>query len=220
MQTLPAAWRSALGSRLSDADIRKLDEFVFVERAQAQVFPPDEDVFAALRLTPPDQVRAVILGQDPYYRPGQASGLAFSVRAGVERPRSLINIVKELETDLGHPVPADATLEPWARNGVLLLNTSLTVREGLPNSHRRQWKGFTAAIVAMLAERPVPVAFLLWGEHAKAAGQKIDRSRHIVVKSAHPSPLSAKGFIGSAPFRRANSELTSRGLPPIDWDLV
>jgi uracil-DNA glycosylase len=220
MQTLPAAWRSALGSRLSDADMGKLDEFVFVERAQAQVFPPDEDVFAALRLTPPDQVRAVILGQDPYYRPGQASGLAFSVRAGIERPRSLVNIVKELETDLGHPVPADATLEPWARHGVLLLNTALTVREGLPNSHRRQWKSFTAAIVAMLADRRDPLAFLLWGEDAKAAGQKIDRSRHIVVKSAHPSPLSAKGFTGSAPFRRANSELTNRGLPPIDWDLI
>jgi uracil-DNA glycosylase len=226
MQTLPAEWRSALGHRLSDADIKKLDEFVFVERVEAklvdkEVFPPDEDVFAALRLTPPDQVRAVILGQDPYYRPGQASGLAFSVRAGVDRPRSLVNIVKELETDLGHPVPANATLEPWARNGVLLLNTALTVREGLPDkSHQRQWKAFTAAIVAMLAERPAPLAFLLWGEHAKAAGQKIDRSRHIVVKSAHPSPLSAKGFMGSAPFRRANAELTNRGLPPIDWDLV
>ena len=220
MQTLPAEWRSALGRRLSDGDIEKLDEFVSAERARAAVFPPDEDVFAALRLTPPDQVRAVILGQDPYYRPGQASGLAFSVRAGVDRPRSLANIVKELETDLGHPIPADATLEPWARHGVLLLNTALTVREGVGNSHSRQWKGFTAAIVAMLAERPVPVVFLLWGESAKAAGQKIDRSRHIVVKSAHPSPLSAKGFVGSHPFRRANAELANRGLPPIDWDLA
>jgi len=222
MLTLPAEWRSALGSRLSDADIKKLDDFVFSERAQAeaQVFPPDEDIFAALRLTPPDQVRAVILGQDPYYRPGQASGLAFSVRAGVDRPRSLVNIIKELETDLGHPVPAEATLEPWARHRVLLLNTALTVREGLPNSHRRQWKAFTAAIVAMLAERPTPVVFLLWGEHAKAAGQKIDRSRHIVIKSAHPSPLSARGFIGSHPFRRANAEVANRGLPPIDWELA
>ena len=220
MQTLPAEWRSALSSQLSGADINKLDEFVFVERAQATVFPPDEDVFAALRLTPPDQVRSVILGQDPYYRPGQASGLAFSVRAGVDRPRSLVNIIKELETDLGHPVSADATLEPWARNGVLLLNTALTVREGKPNSHRREWKAFTAAIVAVLAERPTPIVFLLWGEPAKAAGQKIDRTRHIVVKSAHPSPLSAKGFIGSAPFRRANAELANRGLPPIDWDLA
>ena len=220
IETLPAEWRSALGSRLSDADLRKLDEFVFIERAMATVFPPDEDVFAALRLTPPDQVRAVILGQDPYYRPGQASGLAFSVRAGVDRPRSLVNIVKELETDLGHPVPAEATLEPWARHGVLLLNTALTVREGKPNSHRGQWKGFTAAIVTMLAERPTPVAFLLWGEPAKAAGQKIDRSRHIVVKSAHPSPLSAKGFVGTAPFRRVNAELAKRDLPPIDWELA
>ncbi len=220
MQTLRAEWRSALGSRLSDADIEKLDEFVFVERAQATIFPPDEDVFAALRLTPPDQVRAVILGQDPYYRPGQASGLAFSVRAGVDRPRSLVNIVKELENDLGHPVPADATLEPWARNGVLLLNTALTVREGVANSHRHQWKAFTAAIVAMLADRPGPVVFLLWGEPAKAAGQKIDRSRHIVIKSAHPSPLSARGFTGSAPFRKTNLELAKRGLPPIDWDLA
>jgi uracil-DNA glycosylase len=187
-------WPPAVGRRYQ----RSSTSSCSWSEAQATVFPPDEDVFAALRLTPPDQVRAVILGQDPYYRPGQASGLAFSVRAGVDRPRSLVNIIKELETDLGHPVPAEATLEPWARHGVLLLNTALTVREGLPNSHRRQWKAFTAAIVAMLAERPVPLAFLLWGEPAKAAGQKIDRTRHIVVKSAHPSPLSAKGFIGSA----------------------
>jgi uracil-DNA glycosylase len=220
IETLPAEWRSAIGRRLSDADLTKLDEFVFVERAQYQVFPPDADVFAALRLTPPDQVRAVILGQDPYYRPGQADGLAFSVRSGVDRPRSLVNIVKELETDLGHPMPAEATLEPWARHGVLLLNTALTVREGAGASHSRQWKAFTTAIVAMLAERPVPLVFLLWGEHAKAAGQKIDRSRHIVVKSAHPSPLSARGFTGSAPFRRANDELAKRSLPPIDWDLT
>jgi uracil-DNA glycosylase len=224
IETLPAEWRSALGRRLSDADIKKLDEFVFVERVEAkqaglEVFPPDEDIFAALRLTPPDQVRAVILGQDPYYRPGQASGLAFSVRAGVDRPPSLVNIIKELEKDLGHPVPAEATLEPWAQHGVLLLNTALTVREGLPNSHRRQWKTFTAAIIAMLAERPVPLAFLLWGEHAKVAGQKIDRSRHIVVKSAHPSPLSAKGFVDSHPFRKTNAELAKRGLQPIDWEL-
>ncbi len=219
MQTLPAEWRSALGSRLSDADLEKLDEFVMGERAVAQVFPPDEDVFAALRLTPPDEVRAVILGQDPYYRAGQASGLAFSVCAGVDRPRSLVNILKELETDLGHPIPADATLEPWARHGVLLLNTALTVREGKPNSHRREWKGFTAAMLATLADRPTPLAFLLWGEPAKVAGQKIDRTRHIIVKSAHPSPLSAKGFIGSAPFRRTNAELAKRGLPTIDWEL-
>jgi uracil-DNA glycosylase len=163
----------------------------------------------------------VILGQDPYYRPGQASGLAFSVKAGVPRPPSLVNIVKELEVDLGHAVPADATLEPWARHGVLLLNTALTVREGKPNSHRKEWKAFTAAIIAMLAARPDPIVFLLWGEPAKAAGQKIDRTRHIVVKSAHPSPLSnARGFTGSAPFRRANAELEKRGLPPIDWELA
>ena len=220
MQTLPAEWRAALGPRLSDADIKKLDEFVFVERAQYTIFPPDEDIFAALAFTPPDEVRAVILGQDPYYRPGQASGLAFSVREGVTRPRSLVNVIAELEHDLGHPVPAEATLEPWARHGVLLLNTALTVREGVPNSHRGKWKPFTSAIIAMLAERPVPVVFLLWGEEAKSAGQKIDRVKHIVVKSAHPSPLSAKGFTGSAPFRRANAELVKRGMPPIDWDLV
>ena len=220
MQTLPAEWRAALGPRLSDADIKKLDEFVFVERAQYTVFPPDEDVFAALAFTPPDEVRAVILGQDPYYRPGQASGLAFSVREGVARPRSLVNVIAELEHDLGHAVPAEATLEPWARHGVLLLNTALTVREGAPNSHRGKWKAFTSSIIAMLAERPVPIVFLLWGEEAKSAGQKIDRTKHIVVKSAHPSPLSAKGFTGSAPFRRANSELVKRGMPPIDWDLA
>ena len=126
---IPDDWRAALASRLTDAEIEKLDAFVFTERAQAQVFPADDEVFAALELTPLAEVRAVILGQDPYYRPGQAGGLAFSVRAGVPRPRSLVNIVAELEADLGHAVPAEATLEPWARHGVLLLNTSLTVRE-------------------------------------------------------------------------------------------
>ena len=220
MKPIPAEWRSALGARLTDAELGKLDEFVFVERAQGQVFPPDEDVYAALELTPPNEVRAVILGQDPYYRAGQASGLAFSVREGVARPPSLVNIIKELESDLGHAVPSEATLEPWARNGVLLLNTALTVREGKPNSHRREWKNFTAAIISMLAARPTPVVFLLWGEPAKAAGQKIDRERHIVVKSAHPSPLSAKGFLGSKPFRRANAELVKRGMDPIDWNLA
>jgi uracil-DNA glycosylase len=220
MQTLPADWRTALGQRLPDTEIRKLDEFVAAERAQGAVVPPEEDVFAALELTPPEAVRAVILGQDPYYRPGQASGLAFSVREGVARPRSLVNIVAELESDLGHAVSAEATLEPWARNGVLLLNTALTVREGIANSHVKQWKPFTAAIIEVLAARATPIVFLLWGEHAKAAGQKIDRGRHIVVKSAHPSPLSAKGFTGSAPFRRANVELAKRNLPPIDWDLA
>lgn len=220
IQTLPEDWQAALAPRLTDADLEKLDEFVFVERAQHEIFPLDEDVFAALRLTPLSEVKAVILGQDPYYRPGQAVGLAFSVRAGVARPPSLVNIFKELATDLGHAVPDGATLEPWARHGVLLLNTALTVREGQPNSHRKQWKAFTAAIIGLLAARPDPVVFLLWGEPAKAAGQKIDRSRHIVVKSAHPSPLSAKGFIGSGPFRRANAELAKRGLPPIDWDLA
>ena len=220
IQSLPNDWRSALGDRVTDADLKKLDEFVFVERAQHAVFPPDEEIFAALELTPVREVKAVILGQDPYYRVGQAQGLAFSVRAGVPRPPSLVNIFKELETDLGHAVPPDATLEPWGRHGVLLLNTALTVQEGKPNSHRKQWKTFTAAIVALLAARPDPVVFLLWGEPATAAGQKIDRTRHIVVKSAHPSPLSARGFIGSGPFRRANSELAKRGLPPIEWELA
>jgi uracil-DNA glycosylase len=220
MHSLPEEWRAALAPRITAADIAKLEEFVFVERAQAEVFPPDDEIFAALGLTPPDAVRAVILGQDPYYRPGQACGLAFSVREGVARPRSLVNIVAELEKDLGHPVPAAATLEPWGHHGVLLLNTALTVRDGKPDSHRNQWKAFTAAVVAFLAARPTPIVFLLWGEHAKAAGQKIDRTRHIVVKSAHPSPLSAKGFIDSHPFRRANDELAKRGLPPIDWELA
>ena len=220
MQSIPEEWRAFLAARVTAADVAGLEEFVFTERAQATVFPPDPEVFAALELTPPGEVRAVILGQDPYYRPGQATGLAFSVPAGVPRPRSLVNIVEELQTDLCHPIPPEATLEAWARHGVLLLNTALTVREGKPNSHRKQWKAFTAAIVAQLAARPDPIVFLLWGEAAKAAGQKIDRARHVVVKSAHPSPLSAVGFKGTAPFRRANAELAKRGLPPIDWELA
>jgi uracil-DNA glycosylase len=219
-ETLPDEWRTFLAPRVSGSDIQALDDFIASERAAYEIYPPHGEVFAALAMTPPDEVRAVILGQDPYYRPDQAVGLAFSVRADVPRPRSLVNVIKELESDLGHAVPEEATLEPWAHHGVLLLNTALTVREGKPGSHAKQWKAFTAAIVALLAARPDPIVFLLWGEPAKAAGQKIDRAKHIVVKSAHPSPLSARGFTGSAPFRRANAELAKRGLPPIDWEIA
>ncbi len=171
----------------------------------------------------------MILGQDPYHRPGQAHGLAFSVPPGAPRPPSLRTILRELETDLGRAMPEGASLEPWARRGVLLLNTVLTVRRGCPGSHaHRGWEGLTGAIVAAVAAKPEPIVFLLWGAQAQEQARRsgIDASHHIVVASTHPSPRSARRashsarpFAGSAPFRRANEELEERGRPTIEWDL-
>lgn len=193
------------------------------ERAIANndVYPDDEQVFAALQLTPFASIRAVILGQDPYHRPGQAHGLAFSVSPGVSQPPSLRNIIAELERDLGNTAPAGGSLVPWAQHGVLLLNTALTVRRGAPGSHRHTaWEEVTDEIIKAVAAKPDPIVILLWGNPARAKRALINPDRHIVLHSSHPSPLSARrGFIGSSPFRRSNEELAQRGLAPINWDL-
>lgn len=185
------------------------------------VYPSKENLFSALKLTPYHQVKAVILGQDPYHGAGQAHGLSFSVMPGVRIPPSLLNIYKELHGDLGLPIPKHGYLVHWAEQGVLLLNNVLTVREGQPNSHQGLgWQKFTDAVIRALNERSEPMVFMLWGSHAQKKGAFINRDKHLVLESTHPSPLAAhRGFLGSRPFSKANDFLTSKGIQPIDWTI-
>lgn len=223
---IPDAWAGALAATVAAPAIARLNAFLAAEEAAGvEVFPPRADRFRALALTPPDAVRAVILGQDPYHGPGQAHGLSFSVRPGVRPPPSLVNIFKELAADLDLARPAHGFLEHWARQGVLLLNTALTVRSGAAGSHRlRGWEVFTDAVIAHVGANEAPVAFLLWGAHAQQKAPLIEAAgagRHLILRSAHPSPLSARhGFLGSRPFSRTNAFLECHGRPPIDWSLL
>lgn len=223
---LHPSWRACLGEEFAAPYMTELRAFLRDELASGYaIFPPPAQWFAALDATPLDQVRVVILGQDPYHGEGQAHGLAFSVAHGVRPPPSLVNIFKELEADLGEkakpPYPLHGNLASWARQGVLLLNTALSVRLGLPGSHAgRGWERFTDAVIACVAERTEPTVFILWGRHAQAKAGFVDRSRHCVIASAHPSPLSARtGFFGSKPFSRANDFLVAHGRGAIDWVL-
>ena len=199
------------------------DLFRKVDRAyeETTVFPPREDLFSAFLLTPPEQVRVVILGQDPYHEPGQAHGLAFSVRAGVKLPPSLRNIFTERQTDVGVPPSESGDLTHWAKQGVLLLNTVLTVEEGRANSHKDYgWQAFTDAVTASLQSLPQPIAFILWGAQAQKKAASAARSPYprLVVESPHPSPLSSyRGFFGSRPFSRVNDFLEQNGERPIEW---
>jgi uracil-DNA glycosylase len=219
-ERLPADWQAVLAGELSQPYFRRLEEFVAAERQAHTVFPPEEDLFTAFRLAPYERVKVVLLGQDPYHGEGQAHGLAFSVRPGVKPPPSLANIFKELRDDLGCPVPDNGSLVPWAEQGVLLLNAGLTVRAHAAGSHANHgWETFTDAVIRALSARPQPVVFLLWGAYAQKKGQLIDPGRHRVLTAAHPSPLSAKKFLGSRPFSRANQALRELGQAPIDWQL-
>lgn len=215
-------WNPLLRDQFDQPYWRELQTFVDVEREHHTVYPPSDDVFAALHLTPYADTRVVILGQDPYHGPRQAHGLCFSVRPGVRIPPSLANIHKELHDDLGLPIPDHGNLEAWARCGVLLLNTTLTVREGQAASHQKHgWETFTDRIIEVVSEKPEPVVFVLWGNSARRKRAKIDTTLHIVIESAHPSPLSAhNGFFGSKPFSRANAALVAAGREPIDWSLT
>ncbi|HEX7745190.1 MAG TPA: uracil-DNA glycosylase [Micromonosporaceae bacterium] len=217
---LPPAWRTVLGPHLDSAGTAALGAFVAAEYAHQTIYPPLDDLFAAYWLCPPEECRVLILGQDPYHRAGQAHGLSFSVRSGVPAPPSLRNVFRELADDLGAPVPAGADLTGWARQGVLLLNAVLTVREGQANSHAGQgWEAFTDATIRALDARPTRVVFLLWGAYARRKRDLVANPAHLVLEAAHPSPLSRHGFRGSRPFSAANKALTEAGLPPIDWDL-
>ncbi len=215
-------WNPLLRDQFDQPYWTELQSFVADERRHHAVYPPPDDVFAALHLTPYADTRVVILGQDPYHGPRQAHGLCFSVRPGVRIPPSLANIHKELHDDLGLPIPDHGSLEAWARHGVLLLNATLTVRAGEAASHQKHgWETFTDHIIEVVNDKPERVVFLLWGNSARRKRTLIDTTRHIVIESAHPSPLSAhNGFFGSRPFSRANAALVAAGREPIDWNLT
>jgi uracil-DNA glycosylase len=214
-------WNPVLRGELAKPYWTELQQFVATERGRATVYPATDEVFAALHLTPFAEVKAVILGQDPYHGPNQAHGLCFSVRPGVPPPPSLQNIFKELEADLGLPPPRHGCLESWARQGVLLLNASLTVRAGKAASHQgKGWETCTDEVLKAVNTKPERVVFILWGASARRKKALIDTSRHVVIESPHPSPLSASsGFFGSRPFSRANAALVEAGRTPIDWSL-
>ena len=217
------AWRPLLAEELKKPYFAALAERVDVAYGTQTVFPPREDLFNAFALTPPEAVRVVILGQDPYHEPGQAHGLAFSVRRGVKLPPSLRNIYQELESDLGISPAKDGDLSAWTRQGVLLLNTVLTVESGKANSHKSfGWQRFTDAVLAACAALPQPVAFVLWGGQAQKKAPLLEggAAPRLILQSAHPSPLSSyRGFFGSRPFSRINAFLCENGEAEIDWQI-
>ena len=215
-------WLAALQGEFAQPYMQQLRDFLQAEKAAGKVvFPPGALIFNALNSTPLDKVRVVIIGQDPYHGPGQAHGLSFSVPPGVRTPPSLQNIFKEINRDLGLPIPQHGCLHSWAERGVLLLNAVLTVEQGQAGSHaRRGWERFTSRVIELVNERCEHCVFLLWGSYAQRKGEQIDRTRHCVLTSVHPSPLSAhRGFIGNGHFSAANDYLVSNGLAPIDWSL-
>ena len=219
---LEPSWKSRVGDYLARPEMQALAQFLREEKARGKrIYPPGPQIFAALDATPFDQVKVVILGQDPYHGPGQAHGLCFSVPPSVDVPPSLLNIFKEIERDLGIPRPQNGYLMPWAQQGVLLLNAVLTVEAGQAGSHQgKGWEGFTDHIVETLDRERDGLVFLLWGSYAQAKGRIIDARRHCVLRAPHPSPLSAhRGFIGCGHFGAANRWLAGRGLAPIDWAL-
>lgn len=214
-------WAELLNPELKKDYYRKLRRFLIQEYRTRQIFPGMYDIFNALHYTSYEATKVVILGQDPYHGPGQAHGLSFSVLPGVDPPPSLINIFKELHDDLGCRIPNNGCLKPWADQGVLLLNTVLTVRAHQANSHRGQgWEIFTDRIIELLNARQKPMAFILWGTPARRKKAMITNPKHYIVESPHPSPLSAnRGFFGSRPFSRVNAFLKSVGQTPIDWQI-
>jgi uracil-DNA glycosylase len=219
---LEPSWKDRIGEYLARPDMRALSDFLRSEKQAGKViYPPGPEIFAAFDHTSFDAVRVVILGQDPYHGPNQAHGLCFSVRPGERTPPSLQNIYKEIQRDLGLRAPDHGCLTPWADRGVLLLNATLTVQQATAGSHQgKGWEGFTDAAIDALNREREGLVFMLWGSYAQKKGQLIDGSRHCILRSVHPSPLSAhRGFIGCGHFSAANQYLESRGEPPIDWSL-
>lgn len=219
IEKLPKCWSRQLNDELQAPYFQDLATFVEKERKEHSVYPPVGDVFAAFQLTLFDKTRVLLLGQDPYHGEGQAHGLCFSVKEGVKLPPSLKNIFKELHADLGCEIPGHGNLSSWAKQGVLMLNTVLTVRASEANSHRKRgWETFTDEVIRRVNAKSSPVVFVLWGKPAQKKLELIDTDRHHVIQSAHPSPLSAKtGFFDSRPFSKVNHALESTGQPPIDW---
>lgn len=213
------SWEKILEKEFNQEYFEKLTEFVKKEYSNETVYPLGKNIFRAFELCPFDQVKVVIIGQDPYHGPGQANGLCFSVNNGVQLPPSLQNIYKELASDLGVSAPQTGELENWSRQGVLLLNATLTVRANQAGSHQKKgWEQFTDAVIKTISDQKENVVFILWGKYAQDKGKVIDRTKHFVITSAHPSPLSAyNGFFGSKPFSKTNDFLLKNLIKPIDW---
>ncbi|WP_172371265.1 uracil-DNA glycosylase [Sporosarcina jiandibaonis] len=212
-------WDDALHVEFTKPYYAKLRQFLNKEYADETIYPQQDDLWTAFKLTPFNDVKAVILGQDPYHGPGQAHGLSFSVKPGVKIPPSLRNMFKELAEDIGCPIPKDGTLTGWAKQGVLMMNTVLTVREGKAHSHRNKgWELFTDEVIRKLSDREKPIVFILWGRPAQEKKKLIDVSKHAIIESFHPSPLSAsRGFLGSKPYSKVNAVLKSWNEEPINW---
>jgi len=213
------AWKTRLVDEFTKPYFQQLADFVKQEYQTQQVFPPGKEIFKAFDACSFDAIKVVVIGQDPYHGPGQANGLCFSVRDGVRMPPSLVNIFKEIKQDLGKPIPLSGDLERWARQGVLLLNATLTVRAATAGSHQNKgWETFTDAVIRKISDEKEHVVFMLWGAYAQKKGEVIDRSKHLVLMSAHPSPFSAdRGFFGNKHFSKANEYLKSNGVAEIDW---
>lgn len=214
-------WKSVLKNEFANEYMQKLRDFLIEEKKTKIIYPPSSDIFAAFNSTPFDRVKVVILGQDPYHGPNQAHGLCFSVQHGVRPPPSLVNIYKELNSDLHITPPKHGYLQAWAEQGVLLLNAVLTVEKNKAASHQNKgWELFTDAAIRELNEKRKNLVFILWGSYAQQKGKFIDRDKHFVIESTHPSPFSAhRGFLGSKPFSKTNEYLKSKGLEPIHWEL-
>lgn len=219
---LPSSWQAALAEEFDKTYFQKLQMFVDEERKNHTIFPPEKDVFSAFELTPYDQVNVLLLGQDPYHDDNQAHGLCFSVRPGIKAPPSLVNMYKELKDDVGFTIPNHGYLVDWAKQGMLMINAVLTVRAHTPNSHKdKGWEKFTDAVIGKVNDKPDPVVFVLWGGYAQKKEKLIDGNKHIVIKCAHPSPLSARsGFFGSKVFSKINQALSSIGKKEINWHLA
>ncbi len=221
MSAITNDWLDAIGGEFRKDYYRKLYQFVKDEYSNYVIYPNSEDIFNAFHFTPLSRVKVVILGQDPYHEPGQAHGLCFSVQPGVKVPPSLVNIYKELKDDLGCEIPNNGYLKKWADQGVLMLNTVLTVRAHLANSHQKKgWEQFTDAVIHAVNEQDRPIVFILWGRPAQAKRPMLTNPKHLVLEAPHPSPLSAsRGFFGSRPFSKTNQFLKDNGVEPIDWQI-
>lgn len=217
---IDASWKEFLKNEFESANFQQLKHFLIEEKKHHTIFPPGNQIFAAFNRTPLEKVKVVIIGQDPYHGFGQANGLCFSVSPGIRKPPSLQNIFKELQTDLGIPIPESGNLEPWADQGVLLLNATLTVRQGEAGSHQgKGWEEFSDAVIRKLSEHTRGLVFLLWGRFAHGKEPLIDQSKHFVLKAAHPSPLARGAFFGCKHFSKTNKLLSDEGKMPIDWRL-
>lgn len=214
-------WDEILKPLFESDKYLQIRKFLIEEYSQREIYPPMHDIFNAFKMTAYNSVKAVILGQDPYHEPNQAHGLCFSVKEGVKLPPSLVNIYKEIKSDLGIIEPMQGDLTKWAKEGILLLNTTLTVRRARANSHSKcGWTWFTDEVIKLLSKREEPIVFILWGGNARSKKALIDKNKHYIIESAHPSPLSAyNGFFGSKPFSKTNEFLKSIGKEPINWDL-